>query len=937
MTLVSNTLLADIRRTMREHPILVWLDRHDHYTAFVDDLATHAPFPVLAWRGSYLDLMMRLEHAAPGTEATPLLVHLPGFVEDDVRGTPLLELYASGTRYRIALDTLVKQAAGGHVPPAEIEAVIAQDDLTLQAADTWLAQRIVGGGTGLAGRIAPLTPIALLEFVRSGTDPDLPHQHLVVLSRLEALIGLPASWHGSEGLLGRAPRTAAEVLDVYVSWALAVEYVHDLRRPPQATALTPASRLPAPVIQHCREVARYLRTHASPDHTDLYVRIATRTELFLEEEVDAAQAKDLGKIDTFRFEEDKILEAAGHALDTEEWQAILDWAATRVEGDSIWLRRDPTRRSRWQLLAAAARLGGAIENAGRHLSADSHSAALERYTSVGYAVDRAHRELEQLRSRLPGLSRHPDLLDRVTKLRDHWREFWANSWSLDFQALGQREGFLPPAALQQRTLFDEVVRPLATGGGTTAYFMVDALRYEMAVALREGLGDTSGATTRLEARFAELPTVTSVGMNALTPVAERGRLTPVFRKGRIQGFHTGQFQVCAPPDRKRAIWDRVGGTTCPWLPLRQVLQDDTATLRDRIKSANLVVVHSLEIDDAGEKGVGLSEFEPTLRKLRAAIGALREAGVSSFVITADHGFLLSGESEGPPRQSRGRIVDNKRRHVLVDHELDEAGSSCVSLAKLGYQGTEQHVLFPSTTAIYDQGNKEMSFVHGGNSLQERVIPVLTIVHRRRSGGRTESWRLHAEAMQAVDGLHALRCRVELASQGGLAFGGPPELELALRSLDDDVRVEVLRAEGKARLLGASAMVGIAQDVVLFFRLRGPDRDVSLELFHPGTSRVDPVRPSTTFPVITHRAPEAPVDSGTDWLEALPTGGVRQIFEHLAAHGTVTESEAIAMLGNARKARRFARTFDDHVALVPFDVRIDVIGGVKRYVKQQGSE
>jgi hypothetical protein len=61
--------------------------------------------------------------------------------------------------------------------------------------------------------------------------------------------------------------------------------------------------------------------------------------------------------------------------------------------------------------------------------------------------------------------------------------------------------------------------------------------------------------------------------------------------------------------------------------------------------------------------------------------------------------------------------------------------------------------------------------------------------------------------------------------------------------------------------------------------------------------------------------------------------VRQLFEHLAAHGTVTEHEAALMLGGARGLRRFALEFETLIQKAPFAVRIDVVAGVKRYVRE----
>ena len=58
-----------------------------------------------------------------------------------------------------------------------------------------------------------------------------------------------------------------------------------------------------------------------------------------------------------------------------------------------------------------------------------------------------------------------------------------------------------------------------------------------------------------------------------------------------------------------------------------------------------------------------------------------------------------------------------------------------------------------------------------------------------------------------------------------------------------------------------------------------------------------------------------------------------MFEHLAAHGAVTEDEAAAMLGGPRGLRRFALQFEAHAQKAPFAVRIDVVAGVKRYVRE----
>ena len=118
--------------------------------------------------------------------------------------------------------------------------------------------------------------------------------------------------------------------------------------------------------------------------------------------------------------------------------------------------------------------------------------------------------------------------------------------------------------------------------------------------------------------------------------------------------------------------DRVGGATCPWLTLEEVVSRDSASLKRSVAQARLVVVHSREIDNAGEKGVGPAVFDHVMQKLRAAWRLLRDAGVRRFVFTSDHGFLLLDDGAASA-QAHGRRIDPKRRHVFSPVAADHAG------------------------------------------------------------------------------------------------------------------------------------------------------------------------------------------------------------------------------------------------------------------------
>jgi hypothetical protein len=585
-----------------------------------------------------------------------------------------------------------------------------------------------------------------------------------------------------------------------------------------------------------------------------------------------------------------------------------------------------------------------VARAGQALDAGDHAAALDRYREVGAAVDSAHRELEQerfrlLSSELPGFEA---LRARLDELREVW-QVWADAWARDFNRLCMREGFLPPAALQQRTLFDDVVRP-QTQDGTTALFVIDAFRFEMGAALYRDIAATAATSAQLGARLAELPTVTEVGMNVLAPVAAGGRLYPAIRNDKFTGFTTGEFRVSDPDTRRRAMFDRVGGGTCPWLSLADVLDRDAARLKQTVGQARLLVVHSQEIDQPGEKGAGPAVFDNVMQQLRSAWRLLREAGVKRFVFTADHGFLLL-DGRAAVAQAHGRKIDPSRRHVLSPVAADHTGEARVALADLGYEGVAGYLMFPLTTVPFDTGNRPHSFVHGGNSLQERVIPVLTVVHRAATGGTALRYQvMDARALEDQAGMHRLQARVASAGQSALEFGSAGEIELALRVADmPAVAVELCQTGPGARIVNGALIATVGQTFELLFRLSGrTDARALVVLHHPSHAvELHEGGPAQRFAVTaTGKAdeqPPAPAPAASappagSWLDSLPAG-VRELFAHIEAHGACVEDEAAAMLGGARQLRRFSGQFDSYAALAPFGVRIEVVNNVKRYVRE----
>ena len=522
----------------------------------------------MGFRGSFLSLLFALEEHGSGYDKHPLLIHMPGYNEDSIRETPVLELYAAGTRFRKALDTLIRQAGAGRALPEEVDAFLA-GNRTLEEADAWLGRPALRPAAGLAALLEASGPVLLVEALaeRSSTlAAQVPGaaEAQVLWDYLRKLLAIDEQWFAfASGTPDPPGKALPPILNALGAWILCMEYVHDLRRPPGQAPLLPLKALSPALVKTATRLVGDLRER----HPAAYERVADQVSLLLYSELEAMTAEDLGQIDTFREEDDKVLQAAIAALKAQRWSAAVAWCKERLGGRSFWVGRDQMRRREWELVAEAAAFGALVAEHPRPLGeARDHLEALAAYAGPGALVDRAHRRFEQQRALRfePQLPNYGALTEVVGILRRVHRD-WADQLSRDFNRVCKAVGFLPPSELRQRTLF-RAGGPSVDAGGREGGGLHDrclSLR-DGGRAVRGAEGHAGSAAVDLKPRLAELPTITAVGMNALAPVARGERLTVA---GEFQGFRRGSSPSNSPDTRCRAMGASAAGGVCLRLEL----------------------------------------------------------------------------------------------------------------------------------------------------------------------------------------------------------------------------------------------------------------------------------------------------------------------------------------------------------------------------------
>ena len=492
------------------------------------------------------------------------------------------------------------------------------------------------------------------------------------------------------------------------------EFVFDL--PQQTSAQLPAALADVPCAQAsarplvedlCDRLRNDRRTRVS------YIDKAEAIEQDLNLAALCVGITDLGARDTFPFEERTYLVNAMQALsqgDADRVRAIIQRHA-----GSVWTGKGESQ-AQWGLVQAALQLIEACDDFERQLPDHSRSQQMliDFFLTGLREADRLQREFEQ------AVGDHYDIDEVMAKViqqaRSRYRRL-SEKTQLVFTKHLQASGWPPTSRLANADVFDRLVAPsLQQSGRRVAYFLVDALRYELGVALQQQLAEDD--PVELQAAFAQLPSITVLGMASLLPGA--GKDLSLTRKDDGYVPMLGDVPLPNVTQRMEVLRKRYGDRFA-----EMKLNDFVRASGNLPGNVHLLVLRSVDIDSQLENNpeTTLSLIHDTLKRIRVAIHKLRKAGFDDVVIATDHGFFLNAQAEAGDVCSKppGNWM-NVHDRILIGDGGSDSHNFVLAADKLGVRGDFAQVAGPRSMAPYRSG---MLYFHGGASLQEAVVPVLT--------------------------------------------------------------------------------------------------------------------------------------------------------------------------------------------------------------------
>ncbi len=502
-----------------------------------------------------------------------------------------------------------------------------------------------------------------------------------------------------------------DVREELARFVLFSEFVLDLpgELPASLTDVPHADKNHRALIYAVCEHLRDTRTHQ-----DDYIMLANDVAQQLELPARMAGEQNFGSRDTFLFEERAYLRRCAETADNGE----LDEARSIVEQrrNSIWVQAED-RGAAWviadrglALLQMVIALETELNSVPKGLTP-----LINFYVDLGRRADTLHRNFERTVHDSYGQT---EGLERLIEFARRRHRAFSDALQKRFLEAVRSEGWPISGITRHTQVFEKHLAPVMEQHRKVALFMVDAMRYELAAEFVHSLPE--GMKTDLQLALAQIPTITPVGMAALLPgtdgklqlANEKGDLVPTINGVRVS-IHAQRIEYV-----RELYGDRMAA-----LDLEDLLKTRKPKLHDTV---DLLLIKNTEIDTAGENmsGAALGIMRGVLEKFLRAVKVLQDIGFEQAVFASDHGFVLLSEQLPGDKveKPQGKWALTKVR-CLAGAGTEGKGTMCFRKEDLGVRGDLEHIVVPASLGAFKTG---ATFMHSGLSLQECIIPIVTV-------------------------------------------------------------------------------------------------------------------------------------------------------------------------------------------------------------------
>lgn len=287
-----------------------------------------------------------------------------------------------------------------------------------------------------------------------------------------------------------------------------------------------------------------------------------------------------------------------------------------------------------------------------------------------------------------------------------------------------------PNVINQQSFYSTYIAPHINKNERAFVIISDAMRYEVGKELREKIDTNIVGQCTIDSMLGVVPSVTKLGMAALLP----HQSLQFDQKGNV--LVDGQSSSSIK-ERSNILRSTNGDSIVIYLS--DLLNMNKQQRRDTFRGKKLIYIYHDDIDGTGDnvrtEADTFNAVEQALDRLQEAVRVIRNDLSGTYIyITADHGFIYKRDELSVTDLMTKESIETfelSRRYLLSTEQKDLQGQLTINLSNIVDNDPSLYAYVPNSTIRYRIQGGGANFVHGGTSLQEIVIPVLSIRNKRR--------------------------------------------------------------------------------------------------------------------------------------------------------------------------------------------------------------
>lgn len=292
-----------------------------------------------------------------------------------------------------------------------------------------------------------------------------------------------------------------------------------------------------------------------------------------------------------------------------------------------------------------------------------------------------------------------------------------------------RKDWRIPGIVNQRDFYKSYVKSMVSKGDRVFVIISDALRYEAGIEIADNLNEEVINSTNTYAMLSVVPSITKLGMAALLPYDS----ISIKEDGRVFVDNADSSGI---DNRDKILKNNFENSIAVDY---QKLPKNKIEFLEALKGYKLVYIYHDTIDATADKGATeIYTFEAVQKAIGEILDLIHKItdwlGGINVLVTADHGFIYQrsdlDESDKISKESTQVIGSNRRSFITKeDKEID-------SLIKIDMnyllKNSGLHAYMPKSNIRFKIQGEGSKFVHGGATLQETVVPVVSFKNIRNT-------------------------------------------------------------------------------------------------------------------------------------------------------------------------------------------------------------